>query len=216
MKPIYSTSRPAACSESELSYTSRFERRRDIKPRATRRRDRRTATVALKSPRISASSLLSLHQMHQMQWSTRPTRPGAHGGRSSYKAKRPQPDPGGDRDSAFATRRSSPSPARGTVLLVFIWCPSAIPCMYLSFCARSLALPLHDHRAHRHVRCGKIVENKLVCRPKPIPFSRAFFSLNLFFSLSLIIIQESIIHYIELFKLRFLPLCAQSSLIQRI
>lgn len=59
---------------------------------------------------------------------------------------------------------------------------SAIPCTYLSFYTWTVPI------AYRHVRCGKIVENKLVYPPTipyPSDLSRLSFSLFLSFSRSL-------------------------------
>lgn len=115
---------------------------------------------SLLNRQISAS-LLSLHQM---QWSTRcgAARRGVLDGERSYKVKwPPRPDPRGeraDRDSAFC-------PARGTVLR----------CLYGVLCY-SVYVPIFPrtplNRAHRHARCGKIVENKLVCPRRPLVPSR--------------------------------------------
>lgn len=57
---------------------------------------------------------------------------------------------------------------------------SAIPCTYLSFYTWTVPI------AYRHVRCGKIVENKLVYPPTipyPSDLSRLSFSLSLLLSL---------------------------------
>lgn len=54
---------------------------------------------------------------------------------------------------------------------------SAIPCTYLSFYTWTVPI------AYRHVRCGKIVENKLVCPPTipcPSDLSRLSLPLSLF------------------------------------
>lgn len=104
------------CCLPDLSYTSRFERRRDIK-QARPGGDRQDGRWQSLLNRQISASLLSLHQM---QWSTRcgAARRGVLDGERSYKVKWPRPDPRGESRPGFCLL-----PGSRNCTTVFIWCP---------------------------------------------------------------------------------------------
>ncbi|KYN17266.1 hypothetical protein ALC57_10486 [Trachymyrmex cornetzi] len=113
-----------------------------------RQTDRRTVAVTLKSVDLHVLTFFASNAVVNSARSG-----GVLDGERSYKVKWPRPDPEGevDRDSAFSWLAE---------LYYSVYMVSSIPCMlYPPFHARYYT----PRFAHRRVRCGKIVENKLVC-----------------------------------------------------
>lgn len=129
--------------------------------------DRRTVAVTLKSVDLHVLTFFASNAVVNSARSG-----GVLDGERSYKVKWPRPDPEGevDRDSAFSWLAE----LHYSVYMV----SSAIPCMlYPPFHARHCT----PRFAHRRVRHGKIVENKLVClRPLLVLSYRFFFFLSIF------------------------------------
>ena len=143
------------------------QRRRDINSRRRVGGDRRTVAFALKSADLRLY-FLCIKCSGQLAARTGSWRTD-HRIRRSGRSRIPTTT---DRDSAFSRIAGSRN-----CTAVFIWCPLLFRVRtYLSIRGQCLS-------PYRHVRCGKIVENKLVC-PPTVPYPSDLSRLSLSLSLS--------------------------------